>query len=56
MGKKDKGNKESSKPNASAVKSCSCQHEYQDKIYSKGQRLKIFNTKGQWVCTVCNRS
>jgi hypothetical protein len=41
-----------------AVKRCTCKHEYQDKRYGKGMRLHnecqggSRNTPG-WRCTVC---
>ena len=44
------------------IRYCSCKHEYQDKIYGKGQRVHNYGenkykasgggTSG-WICTVC---
>lgn len=41
-----------------AVRSCNCDHEFQDKTYGTGKRvfnkIKPVNTTGSaWRCTVC---
>ena len=36
------------------VKKCTCQHEEQDKLYGKGNRLMNESTKGL-RCTVCGK-
>lgn len=56
MSKQKDKKSENTKPGSSSVKSCSCKHDYQDKIYGNGKRLKIVDTKGAWNCTVCGRS
>lgn len=56
MGKKDKNQPSKTKAGDSSVKSCSCEHSYQDKRNGKGQRLKIAQADGKWECTVCGRS
>lgn len=35
---------------------CKCQHEFQDKIYGKGNRLcnPLEKTSNSYRCTVCN--
>lgn len=55
-GKKNNKPEEKAKPGKSAIKSCNCKHEYQDSKYGKGNRVKICNTSGTYVCTVCGRS
>lgn len=40
----------------SSVKSCICEHEYQDSIYGKGKRLHNWAVKSEkWRCSVCGR-
>jgi len=40
-----------------AILTCDCKHEFQDKTYGKGKRLhnRLNNTKDtrKWRCTVC---
>jgi hypothetical protein len=41
-----------------AVKPCKCKHDYQDKMYGKGNRVHNFarnanNKSGGWRCSVC---
>lgn len=36
-----------------SVKSCGCKHEYQDRVYGQGQRVKNHTSKGEFRCTVC---
>jgi len=41
------------------VISCACEHEFQDKVYGKYQRLHNKKTKestGKWRCTVCGNT
>jgi len=36
------------------IKPCTCQNEYQDKMYGKGMRVKNSCKKGAaWRCTSC---
>lgn len=35
-----------------AIRPCTCEHEFQDKHYGKGQRVWNVSTKGM-TCTVC---
>jgi len=35
------------------IKGCSCQHEFQDKTYGKGNRVHNIGVNGQQTCTVC---
>ena len=41
------------------IKSCTCQHDYQDKKYGKGKRVHNKITKSDknlnWRCTVCGK-
>jgi len=32
---------------------CTCEHEFQDKVYGKGMRVHNINKKGEAACTVC---
>lgn len=40
-----------------AIKSCTCEHKYQDEKHGKGKRVhnpgKGQNGSTEWVCTVC---
>lgn len=35
------------------IKTCKCNHEYQDEKYGEHKRLHNPTIKGQWRCTVC---
>ena len=42
------------------IKSCDCQHEYQDRIYGQGKRLMTIgkeysDNSNQLRCTVCGK-
>lgn len=40
------------------IKSCDCQHEFQDKTYGKGQRVHNVSgtgSGGKTKCTVCGK-
>jgi uncharacterized protein (DUF983 family) len=37
------------------VTNCSCQNDYQDKLYGKGKRLFNGCIKDKWRCTVCGK-
>lgn len=37
---------------STAIKRCTCEHDFQDKRYGKSMRLHNKSAKG-WVCTVC---
>jgi hypothetical protein len=52
---KPKQEQKSTKGGSTTVEFCSCQHEYQDEVYGKNKRLKIYNTTGQARCTVCGK-
>jgi hypothetical protein len=38
-----------------AITKCSCKHEYQDKLYGKGNRVCNETIKNKLRCTVCQR-
>lgn len=38
---------------APIVRSCNCQHEFQDQRYGKGLRLHNPRKEGKYACTVC---
>lgn len=43
-----------------AIKTCTCSHEQQDKLYGNRQRVMNLTTKGKesakvYRCTVCNK-
>jgi hypothetical protein len=39
---------------ATAIKSCTCEHPFQDKRYGKWMRVHNWGTKKEaWICTVC---
>lgn len=39
-----------------AIKKCTCEHEYQDKTYGKGNRVfNLCEGKKTWRCTVCGK-
>lgn len=46
--------KETKKVTGCEIRSCSCNHEFQDKTYGKGMRVKNKTLKG-CRCTVCNK-
>jgi len=38
------------------IKTCYCDHEYQDKVYGKGKRVMNKKAEGKgWRCTVCGK-
>ncbi len=38
-----------------AIKKCSCEHEFQDERYGKGLRVHNLKKEGKPVCTVCRK-
>lgn len=36
-----------------AIKTCTCKHDFQDKAYGKQQRVHNKRKNGSWRCTVC---
>ncbi len=34
---------------------CDCQHEDQDKMYGKGNRVHNETRGGKWRCTICKK-
>jgi hypothetical protein len=43
------------KVNSTAIKSCNCKNDYQDKHYGSGRRVHNFaEAKKGWRCTVCS--
>lgn len=39
---------------ASSIKKCTCQHDFQDRVYGKGKRVHTVGGKGT-TCTVCGK-
>lgn len=37
------------------IKSCTCQHAWQDKIYGQGKRVQNPKKAGGYRCTVCGK-
>lgn len=37
------------------IKSCDCQHEFQDKKYGRGKRVHNKTMKDEYRCTVCTK-
>jgi hypothetical protein len=41
---------------STAIKTCDCKHEFQDKKYGEGKRVhNLVNKDGTWRCTVCSK-
>lgn len=38
------------------IKNCKCKHEYQDRKYGKGRRVKNETGNAQYRCTVCEKT